>query len=189
MAKSNEKVEKCACGCENEKPKKTQNEKCTCEYEEKKCICDDQCCCGDERENYLEIAQRIQAEFDNYRKRSADIVRIAREDGIIDSTMKFLPALDSIQKAKAMIKDDSSLEGVILIEKEIKNSLKNLDIEEIEAMGQHFDPKYHNVIAVKHGNSLEDGIIVDVYQAGYKIKDRIIRYAQVIVNKNKEDLK
>jgi molecular chaperone GrpE len=184
MAKSKE--EKCTC-CECEKDSKQAKE---VNKSEEKCSCGCQDCnCNEPQENYLEIAQRIQAEFDNYRKRSAEVVRIAREDGIIDSTMKFLPALDAIQKAKTMIKDNAALEGVILIEKEIKNSLKNLDIEEIESVGKHFDPKYHNVIAVKYGNSLEDGIIVDVYQAGYKIKDRIIRYAQVIVNKNKEDLK
>lgn len=192
MAKNNEHDEKCGCDCEKEKQgrkesvNKGQKEKCAREHD-KECNCGDDCRC--ESENYLEVAQRIQAEFDNYRKRSADIVKIARQDGIIDSVNKFLPALDAIQKAKTMIKDDSVLDGVVLIEKEIKNSLKNLDIEEIESKGEHFDPKYHNVIAVKYDNSLEDGIIADVYQAGYKIKDRIIRYAQVIVNKNKEDIK
>jgi molecular chaperone GrpE len=83
-----------------------------------------------------------------------------------------------------MIKDKKVLEGLDLIEKELKNSFKNLEIEEIESKGQHFDPKYHNVVAIKQDNTLEDGIVIEVYQAGYKLKDRIIRYAQVVVNKN-----
>lgn len=161
----------------SEKENKKVEDACSCST----------CSCDEDKDNYLELAQRIQAEFDNYRKRSTDIVRVARQDGVIDAVGKILPALDSIQKAKTMIKDETVLEGVNLIEKEIKNSLKVLEIEEIVAEGQQFDPKMHNVIAVKYDNSLEDGIITDVYQAGYKIKERIIRYAQVIANKNKED--
>jgi molecular chaperone GrpE len=152
---------KCECGCESEE--------CTCTCEPK--------------DNYLEIAQRIQAEFDNYRKRTADITRIARQDGVIDAVLKFLPALDSFNKAKTMIKDKAVLEGIELVENNIKNSLKELEVEEIEAKGQQFDPNYHNVVAVKKDNLLDEDKIIDVYQAGYKIKDKIIRYAQVVVNK------
>lgn len=139
-----------------------------------------------ENENYLELAQRIQADFDNYRKRSADIIKVARLEGIIDAFLKFLPAIDSIQKAKEMIAENSVRAGVELIEKELLASIKSLGIEKINAKGQ-FDAKLHNVIAVQNDNSLEDGVIVDVYQAGYKIKEKIIRYAQVVVNKIKED--
>ncbi len=170
---SKKHLEKCECGCEEEK--------CHCD-EGEKCCCEDNYSCEDKNE-YLELAQRVQAEFDNYRKRSADIVRVARQDGIIDAVVKILPAIDSIEKAKPMIRDKKILEGVELIEKGLKNSLKSLEIEEIESKGQHFDPKYHNVIVVKTDNSLEDGVITDVYQAGYKIRDRIIRYAQVVINK------
>ncbi len=172
-----------------EKKEKNKNgESCNCKSEKDvkiQCDCQD-CSCQETKENYLEVAQRVQAEFDNYRKRSADIVRIARQDGIIDAVTRFLPALDSFKKAKTMIKDDAILQGINLIEKEIKSSLQTLEIEEIKSEGQHFDPKEHNVVAVKYDNSLEDGIIAEVYQAGYKIRDRIIRYAQVIVNKKKE---
>ena len=82
-----------------------------------------------------------------------------------------------------LLKDPKVLEGIELIEKELKNSLKSLNIEEIEAEGKHFDPKYHNVIAVINDNSLEDGVITTVYQAGYKINEKVLRYSQVIVNK------
>ena len=133
------------------------------------------------------MAQRIQAEFDNYRKRSNDIVKVSRQDGIIDAVLRFLPAIDAIGKAKQMITDPKTLEGINLIEKELKNSLKDLNIEEIEAQGKVFDPKFHNVIAVKYDNSLGDSVITDVYQAGYKIGDRVLRYSQVIVNKVKEN--
>ncbi|MCI6542255.1 MAG: nucleotide exchange factor GrpE [Firmicutes bacterium] len=156
---------------------------CTCED----CACE---CQKEDKNEYLEMAQRIQAEFDNYRKRSSDIVRTARNDGIIDAVTRFLPSLDAIKKAKQMITDEKTLEGIELIDKEFTNSLKALGIEEIEALGQHFNPSFHNVIAVKTDNSLEDGTITDVFQAGYKIGDRVIRYSQVIINKieNKKEI-
>lgn len=169
---------------EHEKEKKEccrENECCN----EHKCECE--CSCEPEKNEYLEMAQRIQAEFDNYRKRSNDIVKVSRQDGIIEAVLRFLPAIDSIEKAKQMITDPKTLEGINLIEKEFKNSLKALNIEEIEAQGKVFDPKFHNVIAVKYDNSLGDSVITDVYQAGYKIGDRVLRYSQVIVNKVKEN--
>ncbi|MDD4110758.1 MAG: nucleotide exchange factor GrpE [Clostridia bacterium] len=174
------KHKKCTCDeCREEKVEQEEKEHCECDCEE--------CTCEQPKDNYLEIAQRIQAEFDNYRKRSADVVKIAKQDGVIEAIEKFLPALDSFKKAKKMIKDEAVLEGVNLVEKEIMNSLKELEVEEIDAKGQQFDPNYHNVVAVKNDNSFGDGIIVEVYQAGYKLKDKIFRYAQVIVNKNKKE--
>ncbi|MBS7403863.1 MAG: nucleotide exchange factor GrpE [Eubacteriales bacterium] len=173
MSKREKEKEKKECCCENE---------CCNEHK-----CDCECSCEPEKNEYLEMAQRIQAEFDNYRKRSNDIVKVSRQDGIIDAVLRFLPAIDAIGKAKQMITDPKTLEGINLIEKELKNSLKDLNIEEIEAQGKVFDPKFHNVIAVKYDNSLGDSVITDVYQAGYKIGDRVLRYSQVIVNKVKEN--
>lgn len=173
MSKREKEKEKKECCCENE---------CCNEHK-----CDCECSCEPEKNEYLEMAQRIQAEFDNYRKRSNDIVIVSRQDGIIDAVLRFLPAIDAIGKAKQMITDPKTLEGINLIEKELKNSLKDLNIEEIEAQGKVFDPKFHNVIAVKYDNSLGDSVITDVYQAGYKIGDRVLRYSQVIVNKVKEN--
>ena len=173
MSKREKEKEKKECCCENE---------CCNEHK-----CDCECSCEPEKNEYLEMAQRIQAEFDNYRKRSNDIVKVSRQDGIIDAVLRFLPAIDAIGKAKQMITDPKTLEGINLIEKELKNSLKALNIEEIEAQGKVFDPKFHNVIAVKYDNQLGDSVITDVYQAGYKIGDRVLRYSQVIVNKVKEN--
>lgn len=173
MSKKEHEKEKKDCCCENE---------CCNEHQ---CNCDS--CKEPEKNEYLEMAQRIQAEFDNYRKRSNDIVKVSRQDGIIDAVLRFLPAIDSIEKAKQMITDPKTLEGIGLIEKELKNSLKALNIEEIEAKGKVFNPNFHNVIAVKYDNSLGESVITDVYQAGYKIGDRVLRYSQVIVNKVKDN--
>lgn len=174
------------------KKKDLEEEKCTCENHEHKCCCENHgeenhtCNCdGHEKENneYLEMAQRLQAEFDNYRKRSADIVKNARIEGIAECASKVLPALDSFEKAKAMITDEKILQGVEMIENGLKQSLKTLEVEEIEVLGLPLDPNNANVVAVICDNSLEDGVVAQVYQAGYKLKDRVLRYAQVVVNK------
>ena len=72
-----------------------------------------------EYNEYLQMAQRLQAEFDNYRKRSADIVKNARIEGIVEAVTKMFPAIDSIEKAKVMIKDEKVLQGVEMIEKDL----------------------------------------------------------------------
>ena len=174
------------------KKKDLKEEKCTCENHEHKCCCENHgeenhtCNCEKhEKENneYLEMAQRLQAEFDNYRKRSADIVKNARIEGIAECASKVLPALDAFEKAKAIITDEKVLQGVEMIESGLKQSLRTLEIEEIEVLGLPLDPNNANVVAVICDNSLEDGVVAQVYQAGYKLKDRVLRYAQVVVNK------
>lgn len=134
-------------------------------------------------QEYLNMAKRVQADFDNYRKRSYEAMQNIRFEGIVSVLEKFLPCLDSIAKAKEMIKDESVLEGIDMIEREMKNALYNLEVEEIEALGKEFNPKLHNVIAVVQDKNSENNTVVNVAQAGYKLKDRIIRYAQVVVNK------
>lgn len=175
---------------EKNKDKFEKNKECECkncnnDVETNNCNCaDEKCNCEQDKNNeYLLAAQRLQAEFDNYRKRSADIVKNARIDGIVEAVTKMFPAIDSIEKAKLMIKDEKVLQGVEMIEKDLKQSLKNLHIEEIDVLHKPLDPKVANVIAVINDNSLEDGVIAQVYQAGYKLNDRVLRYAQVVVNK------
>lgn len=175
---------------EKSKDKFEKNNECECkncknDVETNNCNCaDGKCNCEQDKNNeYLLAAQRLQAEFDNYRKRSADIVKNARIDGIVEAVTKMFPAIDSIEKAKLMIKDEKVLQGVEMIEKDLKQSLKNLHIEEIDVLHKPLDPKVANVIAVINDNSLEDGVVAQVYQAGYKLNDRVLRYAQVVVNK------
>ena len=132
---------------------------------------------------YLEMAQRLQAEFDNYRKKSENLVQAARLDGKIEAVGTLIPSLDSFKQAKKVITDAKILEGVELIEKDILTALAEIGVEKIECVGGKFDPNFHNALATQNNPDLEDEIIIDEYQAGYKIKDKIIRYSQVIVNK------
>ena len=197
----------CTCGedCECDENCKC-SDKCDCEND---CKCDennkcnDDCACKgchcEENEegchhkhhkhekkdepNYLALAQRIQAEFENYRRRMADQLVIERQEGIVSVINVFLPCLDTFKEAKKSITDEKVLEGVNMIENKIMDALGRLEVERIEAVGQKFDPNFHDVIAVMHNENYDDDIILEEYQAGYKYKGKVIRYSKVIVNK------
>ena len=134
-------------------------------------------------EEYLNLARQIQADFDNYRKRSLDQIEKARIDGIVSAVEVLLPSLDAFKKAKENIKDNTTLEGVNMLEKAILTSLERLGVEKIEAVGKPMDPNFHNVLAVVKNDQLEDGVVVEEYQSGYQMNGKIIRCSQVLVNK------
>lgn len=173
-----EKVEKCECGCEEECH---CDENCDCGCQEGK-----ECSCTDKANQYLEMAQRLQADFDNFRRRSGEQIMKAREDGRISVIEVFLPCLDTFKTAKKSITDEKVLQGVEMIEDKILKTLEGLGVKKIDTIDCVYDPKVHEAIAVLNVLDKENDIILDEYQAGYKYNDTIIRYAKVIVNK-KED--
>lgn len=134
-------------------------------------------------DEYLNLARVIQADFDNYRKRSAEQLAKARIDAIAETVEIILPSLDAFKKAKENIKDDNTLQGINMLEKAFNASLEKLGVEKIPAVGEMLDPNVHNVLAVAKDESKEDGIILDEIQTGYKMQGKIIRCSQVLVNK------
>ena len=166
-------TDECACG-----------DDCTCGGDNK---CSENCICSSTSESeYLELAKRIQAEFENFRKRSYFELEKAREDGAISVIEVFLPCLDTFKVAKKSISDPTVLEGVEMIENNIIKALEKIGVEKIESVGKVYNPHLHNVIAVTKVEDKDNDIILDEYQAGYKYKGKVIRYSKVIVNK-KED--
>ena len=137
----------------------------------------------DKSAEYLDMAKRIQADFENFRRRSAEQLIKAKEDGKIMVIEVFLPCLDTFKLAKKSIKDESSLQGIEMIEQKILSALKTLGVEKIETVGSVYDPNLHEAITVMCNEELENDIILEEFQAGYKFNDKVIRYAKVIVNK------
>lgn len=131
-------------------------------------------------DEYKDTLQRVQAEFDNYRKRTADAVKNARADGADDVLEAFLPVADAVEIAIGMISDEATLKGVKLIEKQFKDLFSKYGVEEIEALGQEFDPAFHNAV-MQVEDSENAGKVVEVVRKGYKRAGRIIRYAMVKV--------
>ena len=136
---------------------------------------------ADEMTNH---AKRVQAEFDNYRRRTLDNAKKVRDDATGDVLIKIVPVLDVIEQALKMIDDEKVAKGVKMIEDEITKLLASYNVTEIEAEGKDFNPKYHEAImqAPAEKEELCD-TVKEVFQKGYKMGDRVIRPARVIVNK------
>ena len=194
-----EDIDEKSCGCSGEcdcgencncTPENKCNENCTCGEE---CKCGENCECGEECEceteckssenkDYLKDLLRVQAEFDNYRKRMTTALGDARNDGFIDAICQFLPALDSFKMATDMITDKNTLMGIKFIEKGILDTLSKMGVEEIDTTGK-FNPELHQAIDTEDNSDKESGDIVKVASKGFTYKGKVIRYSQVIVKK------
>jgi molecular chaperone GrpE len=133
---------------------------------------------------YLELAQRIKAEFDNYKKRNAEVVTQSFENGVCHTVEKLLPAIDSFKQAKDSITDENTIKGLDLVLNLILNAFKELGITKIEALGKPFNPNYHNAVLVGNEQDKPNDIVLDEYQEGFILKDdRVIRHSVVRINK------
>jgi molecular chaperone GrpE len=139
-----------------------------------------------ERAAYLDRAARLQAEFDNFRKRQAREQQDFRDYAIADAIKTLLPILDSLDRAlktnAASLEDFRS--GIELIDKQFHDALSKLGVEPLEAEGQPFDPNVHQAIQMVDTNQAQDNHIIDELQRGYKLKDRLLRPAMVRVARN-----
>lgn len=131
-------------------------------------------------EEYKALAQRTQADFDNFRKRNVEAVKQARVDGGNDVVLSMLPVLDTVEIAINMIADEATKSGVQLIQKKFQEVFAKYGVKEIEAMGQEFDPNLHNAI-MQVEDSENAGKVVEVLQKGYTRDGKVIRYSMVKV--------
>ncbi len=128
---------------------------------------------------------RLQADFENFRKRTEkerkDIVNYALEDFICT----LLPVVDNFDNAmKVEEKENESFyKGIELISKQLKGALESNGLNEIEALGEEFDPNIHHAVFMEESEEYDSGKIVEVIQKGYKLKDKVIRPAMVKVAK------
>ena len=137
-----------------------------------------------QRVEYLALAQRTQADFENYRKRVARESALAQERGVAKLVNELLPALDNLDRAlAAAAADDPLLEGVRLVRSELSAALARVGVESFAPLGQKFDPALHEAMATTShaGSGGEEGAIVEVYQPGYRLGEQIIRPARVVV--------
>jgi len=137
---------------------------------------------NDKASEYLELAQRITAEFENYKKRNADLAKKSEEDGIIKAVEKMLPVVDAFDNAFKMVTEEGSKQGLKLVYDIIIDALKDLGVEEIDALGKEFDPDLHNAV-IATDDSENVGKVLEVYQKGFTFAGRVIRYSMVRVAK------
>lgn len=126
---------------------------------------------------------RTAAEYDNYRKRSQREADQKFNDGVSFAVNQILPILDTLEMAaNAACADENYKKGVMMTLDKATPALAKLHITEIEALGQPFDPNLMNaVMQVAPAEGQESGIVVQVYQKGYRIGDKIVRHATVVV--------
>ena len=125
---------------------------------------------------------RICAEYDNFRRRSLKEKDSLYGDIKADTVQKFLPVYDNLERAlKQSTEDEAYRKGVELIMSQFEQTLEKLGVTPVESLGQTFDPEKHN--AVMHVDDPEKGEneIVEVFQQGFKLGDKVIRYAMVKV--------
>jgi molecular chaperone GrpE len=137
-----------------------------------------------QRDEYLALAQRTQADFENYRKRVAREAAAAQERGMSSLARELLPALDNLDRALgAAASDDPLLEGVRLVRSELSAGLARVGIESFSPVGEPFDPELHEAVATAEqgADGQASGTVVEVYQPGYRLGASIIRPARVVV--------
>ena len=126
---------------------------------------------------------RMAAEYDNYRKRTAREADQKFNDGISFAVNQIIPILDTLEMAaNAPTTDENYKKGVTMTLDKAANALDTLHVEEIEALGKAFDPNIMNAVQqVPAEEGQESGTVVTVYQKGYKLGDKIVRHATVVV--------
>ena len=133
---------------------------------------------NDVNEKYL----RTLAEYDNYRKRTIKEKESIYPEAKAVVIEKFLPVLDNFQRAIDSAENkDAFYEGVVMLKKQMDDVLATLGVEEIKAVGEEFNPEFHNAVMHVEDENAGENIILEEFQKGYKIGDRVIRHSMVKV--------
>ncbi|MBQ2712008.1 MAG: nucleotide exchange factor GrpE [Clostridia bacterium] len=124
--------------------------------------------------------QRLKVDFENYKRRNAEIAVKAKEEAEASVALQILPVYDNFLLAASSSED----EGVKMIQKQFEKALSDLGIERIEALGEKYDLNLHDAIMSQPVESEEqDEVVVQVYRNGYMCKGKVLRHAQVVVGK------
>jgi molecular chaperone GrpE len=138
-----------------------------------------------ERDALLDRLARLQAEFDNSRKRNLKEQQDFRDYALADALKSLLPIVDSFDAALASGNSGADIvNGVQLINRQFHDVLSKLGLQPIEAAGQGFDPNLHQAVQMVDTDEYEDHEVIDELQRGYKLKDRLLRPAMVRVANN-----
>ena len=138
-----------------------------------------------ERDEMLATAQRVQADFDNFRRRNASVRADSLDEGARNTVEVLLPIADNLERALDAAKDDQSAlsEGLRMIVRQLSDAFAKLGVTPIEAVGKPFDPNFHNaVMTAEAQEGTEPGTVTEEFQKGYTLKDKVIRHSMVKVS-------
>jgi molecular chaperone GrpE len=147
-------------------------------------------------DEYLELAQRTRADFENYRRRASREAAAAQERGVAKLAKELLPAVDNLDRALEAAKlaappdgaqaagdngAETLVSGIKLVHAEVIAALARAGIERFSPEGERFDPQEHEAVAQQPVEGAEPGTVVEVYQRGYRLGEVVIRPARVVV--------
>jgi molecular chaperone GrpE len=153
---------------------------------------------AEKADEYLELAQRTRADFENYRKRASREAAAAQERGITKLAKELLPAVDNLDRALKAARSAASasedgaaqpdngttatlVSGIKLVHDDVIAALARAGIEGFSPEGERFDPQLHEAVAQIPVEGAESGTVVEVYQRGYRLGEAVIRPARVVV--------
>jgi len=141
-----------------------------------------------ERDKYLELAQRTQADFENYRKRAAKEAAAAGGRAKAGLVRELLPVLDNLERALQLAGNggtgngDAFVEGVRLVHADLVGVLQRSGVESFDPSGEPFDPTLHEALSTRPQDGAHPGTVVEVVEKGYRLNDTILRPARVVVS-------
>jgi len=136
-----------------------------------------------QKEEYLELARRTKADFENFRKRAAAQVQEAQLRGKIDVAREVIDAVDNLERALEASEDGAALRnGVEMVLSGLRETLKRNGVEAVDPKGEKFDPTKHEALSTQPVEGTESGVVVEVLQKGYALGDQLVRPARVVVS-------
>jgi molecular chaperone GrpE len=136
-----------------------------------------------ERDEYLELAQRAQADFENYRKRAARETTEAAIRGTAKLAAGVIPAIDNLERALGSAPtDDPVAKGVSMVHKELTGALERAGVEAYDPAGEKFSPEWHEVLQTRKDEGAEPGVVLETLEKGYRLDGQVLRPARVVVS-------
>ena len=141
-----------------------------------------------ERDEYLDLAKRTKADFENFRKRMVAETAAAKARGKADLIREVVPVLDDLERALEAAgldpegdSPDGLAHGVLLVFRSLREALTRNGVEPVDPKGEAFDPQHHEALSTLPGSGAEPGTVVEVVQKGYRLGDQLVRPARVVV--------
>lgn len=142
-----------------------------------------------QRDEYLDLAKRTKADFENFRKRMTAEVQAANARGRSDVIREVVPVLDDLERAIEAAgldpegdSDDGLAHGVLLVFRSLRDSLARHGVEAVDPKGEKFDPTAHEALSTQPVEGTDSGTVVEVLQKGYRLGDQLVRPARVVVS-------
>jgi molecular chaperone GrpE len=142
-----------------------------------------------ERDEYLDLAKRTKADFENFRKRVTADIQAASVRGKAEMAREVVPVLDDLERALQAAgldpegdSEDGLAHGVILVFRGLRETLTRNGIEAVDPSGEKFDPNLHEALSTVPVDGTEPGLVVEVVQKGYRMGEQLIRPARVVVS-------